>query len=148
MNRIRRAAAYFDLKKWSWEILPPEKIASARGKYVLRADAGLRVPIKEADLLIAAIDSGCDVAAGSRRMSDPRCDVQRSLGGRLAGFFLHFLDRGSVKGMQDARCPFQCFRLEAAQAVFQGSFLSEVQALSLAQKKGLRVREIAVMWKD
>ena len=126
-------------------------VLSASGRYVLVTDADLSAPIKESDKLLAALDEGHDVAIGSRGIRKAGCDVRQSFKRRLSGrVFNAFVRVLILDGFRDTQCGFKCFRREAAQALFKeqkvDGFAFDVETLYLAVRKGLRVKEVPVMW--
>ncbi|MBI4352506.1 MAG: glycosyltransferase family 2 protein [Candidatus Omnitrophica bacterium] len=128
-------------------------VLEARGQIVLVTDVGLSAPIKEADKLIAALESGCDIAIGSLALRKEGCDVQQGWKRRLAGRVFNFLVRLFVlRDFRDTQCGFKCFKREAAQELFRlqklDGFAFDVEVLYLAKKKGFKVKEVPVMWRE
>ena len=127
-------------------------VLAARGQCILVTDADLAAPIKESDKLLAALDEGYDVAIGSRAVRAPGCDVQqspkRALMGRIFNFLVTIL---VVRGFKDTQCGFKCLTASAAQVIFSeqklDGFSFDVEVLYLAKKKGMKVKETAVMWR-
>ena len=123
----------------------------ARGRCVLLTDADLSAPIKESDLLVAALQKGTDVAIGSRAVRDKDCDVRQSfkrhVSGRIFNFFVQLL---VLPGIRDSQCGFKCFTREAAQKLFSAQkldgFSFDVEVLYLARKFGYKIAEVPVMW--
>jgi dolichyl-phosphate beta-glucosyltransferase len=134
LEAIRRVEAFMSLKGWDWELVKdafiPRGVLAAQGKYVLVMNPDLCIPIKEVDKLIAVLEQGHDVAIGSR----------------AGGIKLFFL-----KGFQDTKCNFRCFKKEVAHELFalqearNNSFGSEL--LRLAVKRGYKIKEVPVMWR-
>lgn len=128
-------------------------VLAAKGAYILMTDADLSAPVKEVDRLLAAFEDGFDIALGSRAVRDPACDVQQSFKRRLAGRVFNFLVKAIVlKGIGDTQCGFKCFKGAIAHDLFArqkiDGFSFDVEILCLAQKKGFRIKEVAVMWKE
>ncbi|HTL70263.1 MAG TPA: dolichyl-phosphate beta-glucosyltransferase [Candidatus Eisenbacteria bacterium] len=126
-------------------------VLEARGRYVLVTDADLSAPIKESDKLIDALEEGFDVAIGSRGIRKPGCDVRQSLKRRVSGRVFNWFVRALLlPDFRDTQCGFKAFRLEAARALFEPIRLEgygfDVEVLYLALRKGLRVKEVPVMW--
>lgn len=128
-------------------------VLEAGGKFILVTDVDLSAPIKEMDKLVTALENGCDIAIGSRAIREPGCDVQQSfkrwLAGRIFNFFVQVL---VIKGFKDTQCGFKCFNQAAARDIFSvqklNGFAFDVEVLLLARKKNLKVKEVAVMWKE
>ena len=126
---------------------------AATGRYILITDADLSAPIKEVDKLTKALNEGYDIAIGSRALRSPDGDVQQSFRRWLAGRVFNLMVRLLVlKGISDTQCGFKCFRKEAACELFGAQkldgFSFDVEVLYLAQKRGLRIKEVPVMWRE
>ncbi|HEV2987953.1 MAG TPA: dolichyl-phosphate beta-glucosyltransferase [Candidatus Angelobacter sp.] len=124
---------------------------NARGKYLLFTDADLSSPIVEAHKLFAALESGADVAIGSRWMDRSlqfqRQPLMRRIYSRAFNLFLKI-----VMGLNfyDTQCGFKAFTREAAQAIFPlqcvHRWAFDVELIFLARKMGLKVTEVPVRW--
>jgi len=127
-------------------------VLPAEGDYVLYMDADMAMPPEEAARLIAALDAGADVAAGSRvqpggfdmRASQP---AYRRIGGRL---FALVRRRLLLSDIQDTQCGFKGFRRHVAQDIFPRSHLEgwsfDTELLYIAQRLGYRVQQVPVRW--
>jgi dolichyl-phosphate beta-glucosyltransferase len=125
---------------------------AAAGDYVLTCDADLASPPKEYGKLLAALDAGADVAAGSRVQpdgSDMRASqpLFRRMGGRL---FAAVRRRLLLSDVQDTQCGFKAFRRAAAQALFPRQRLDgwafDAELLFLASKLGFSVAQVPIEW--
>jgi glycosyltransferase involved in cell wall biosynthesis len=125
---------------------------AAAGDYVLTCDADLASPPKEFGKLLAALDAGADVAAGSRVQpdgSDMRASqpLFRRMGGRL---FAAVRRRLLLSDVQDTQCGFKAFRRTAAQALFPRQRLDgwafDAELLFLASKLGFAVVQVPIEW--
>ncbi len=128
-------------------------MAHARGQYLLLTDADLSSPIKEVDKLFRALENGADIAVGSRALRAPGCDVQQSKLRHTTGRIFSFLVRLLVlNGILDTQCGFKLFRAETTKDVFKAQtidrFSFDIELLYLAARKGLRIKEVPVMWKE
>ena len=123
----------------------------AGGEILLFSDADLSSPIEEASKLFAAIDSGADVAIGSRwlqpALQAKRQSRLRQFYGRLFNLALRILLGLKFK---DTQCGFKAFNRRAAKALFS---LQEIEGwgfdpelLYLARRLGLKVEEVPVVW--
>ena len=126
-------------------------ILQSRGRYVLLTDADLSSPIKESDHLIAELETGADVAIGSRALRKKDCDVRQSLKRRISGrIFNFFVQLLVLPGIHDSQCGFKCFTREAAQKLFSAQkldgFSFDVEVLYLARRFGYKIAEVPMMW--
>ena len=124
----------------------------AKGDLILFSDADLATPIEELEKLLAAIDSGSDIAIGSRDVKGSqlvrRESAVRELGGRTFNKLVQAL---TVPGIRDTQCGFKLFTSQAARAIFQrcrvDHFAFDVEVLYLARRMfGYKVAEVPVRW--
>ena len=126
---------------------------AAGGERRLMSDADLSTPIEELGRLAARMDEGYDVVIGSRALPGARIEVRqpfyRENMGRLFNLFVRAL---AVPGLKDTQCGFKLFTAAAAEAVFSAArldgFSFDVEALFLARKKGYRIAEVPVVWRN
>ena len=126
---------------------------AARGARRLMTDADLSTPIEELERLGARMDEGHDVVVGSRALPGSRIEVRqpwyRENSGRLFNVFVRAL---AVPGVMDTQCGFKLFSAAAARDVFSAArldgFSFDVEALFLARKKGYRIAEVPVVWRN
>jgi dolichyl-phosphate beta-glucosyltransferase len=125
---------------------------AASGRRRLLTDADLSTPIDELPRLGAALDAGADVAIGSRAVAGARIEIHqpraREASGRLFNALVQAL---LLPGLQDTQCGFKLFTAAAA-AVFSvcrlDGFSFDVEALYVARRRGLRIDEIPVVWRN
>lgn len=124
----------------------------ARGEIALFTDADLSAPIEEADKLLAALRDGAyDGAIGSRALDRRLIEVRQSRFRETAGIIFNLIVRRTV-GLPfvDTQCGFKAFRLEKSRTIFEQQrtegFGFDPEILFLAQKRGLRIVEIPVLW--
>ena len=123
----------------------------AAGDVLLFSDADLSAPIEEAPRLFAAIESGADIAIGSRwlqpELQTQRQSLLRQFYGRLFNLALRIVLGLNFK---DTQCGFKAFTSKAAQAVFPKQLIErwgfDPEILYLARKAGLKVKEVPVHW--
>jgi dolichyl-phosphate beta-glucosyltransferase len=125
---------------------------NARGRFVLFMDADGATPLDEIRKLMASLESGYDVAVGSRAMHRPddvevKTSIHRRIIGRTFAFFVRLL---AVEGIADTQCGFKMFRREAAWNIFSvqklTGFAFDVEILFIAKRLSLSVIEIPVNW--
>ena len=126
---------------------------AARGERRLMTDADLSTPIEELAPLEAALAQGFDVAIGSRAVAGARVEVHqpayREAMGRL---FNRLVQALLLPGLHDTQCGFKLFTAAAAAAAFSAcrldGFSFDVEALYVARRRGLRIAELPVVWRN
>lgn len=126
---------------------------NATGEVRLFTDADLSAPIEEADKLFAAIHEGADIAIGSRWLQPDtqaqRQSLLRQFYGRTFNLVLRLLLGLRFK---DTQCGFKAFSRSSTQELFSRQAIEgwgfDAELLFLAQRSGLRIKEVAVVWSD
>jgi len=123
----------------------------AQGEILLFSDADLSSPIAEADKLFLAIQSGADVAIGSRwlktELQIQRQPLHRQLFGRIFNLVLRLL-----LGLQfkDTQCGFKAFTQKAARCLFPLQRIErwgfDPELLYLAERFHFTIEEVPVQW--
>ena len=123
---------------------------AARGEFRFLCDADLSMPVEQVERFLPPQLVGVDVAVGSREMPDSRRigdPARRRYGGR---FYNRLVRALAVPGIADTQCGFKCFRGEVTPRIFQplriDGFAFDVEALFLALKAGLSVKEVGIDW--
>ncbi len=119
----------------------------------LMTDADLSTPIEELAKLEREIEQGFDVAIASRAVAGARIEVHqpayREAMGRLFNVLVQAL---LLPGLADTQCGFKLFTAEAAQTAFGAArldgFSFDVEALYVARRRGLRIAEVPVVWRN
>src|SRR5438477_7926876 len=118
----------------------------------LFSDADLSTPMDEAPKLIEPIAAGeLDVAFGSRALDRSliglRQPWRREQGGRVFNLIVRL---ATGLPFWDTQCGFKAFQLETFRPILRKAktdgFGFDVELLYLAQRAGLRLREIPVRW--
>lgn len=123
----------------------------AQGKIVLFTDADLSSPIEEAPKLFAALESGADIAIGSRWLRAETQTQRQPLHRQLFGRIFNLLLRLTL-GLHfaDTQCGFKAFRRPAVEAIFPLQKIErwgfDPEILFLARKLGFKVKEVPVAW--
>lgn len=123
----------------------------AAGEIVMFSDADLSAPIVEAELLVAAIQAGADVAIGSRWLDRKRQTVHQPLYRQFFGRCFNGITR-TVMGLpfKDTQCGFKAFRREAAQVIFRLQTIErwgfDPEILFIASKLAFNIEEVPVTW--
>ncbi len=123
----------------------------ARGDIVCYYDVDLATDISHLPELISAIREGYDIATGSRLLSGS--DISRSGGRELASRGYNFLVRTVLSSrVHDHQCGFKAFRrerlLQILPSVRDTHWFWDTEVLIRAQRKGLRIREFPVRWRE
>jgi len=126
-------------------------VLSSRGRFVLMSDADLSTPIEEMRKLFKELEEGYDIAIGSRSVSGSEILKRQAWYRQLMGKTFNKIVRAvAVPGFRDTQCGFKLFKGDAARMVFAGQkiegFAFDVEALYLANKMGLRIKEVPVVW--
>ena len=125
----------------------------ARGEYILFVDADLATPPEESGPLLAQLESGADLAIGSRIQPDGS-DMRASqpLQRRIAGKLFTFMRKAMrvLPEIDDTQCPLKGFRADAAQAIFSEQRLSgwifDAEVLHIARSMDFRIVSVPVRW--
>lgn len=126
-------------------------LLQAAGEIVMFTDADLSAPLEEAELLIAAINQGADVAIGSRWMDRTRQTIHQPLYRQFFGRCFNWITR-TVMGLpfKDTQCGFKAFRRPAAQIVFRLQRIErwgfDPEILFIARKLNYTIKEVPVTW--
>ena len=123
----------------------------ARGTVALFTDADLSAPIEESRKLLAAIESGNDVAIGSRAIDRSLIFVHQSRFREIAGIIFNALVKlFTGVPFHDTQCGFKAFARERSRIIFEQQriegFGFDPEILFLAQLHGLRSTEVPVRW--
>ena len=126
---------------------------SATGRRRLMTDADLSTPIEDLSSLTAALESGYEVAIGSRALPGAEIELHqpwyRENMGRLFNLFVRLF---ALPGLHDTQCGFKLFTQQAAETVFSAALLDgfcfDVEALFIARKRGYRIAEVPVTWRN
>src|SRR5213076_237389 len=127
-------------------------LLAAAANVALFSDADLSTPITETPKLIKPIRDGeCDLTFGSRALDRSLIGVHQPWRREQAGRVFNLLVRFAT-GLPfwDTQCGFKAFRIDVCRPIFEAAridgFAFDVELLYLAQRAGLRIREIPVRW--
>lgn len=127
-------------------------VLSSSGQYVLFSDADQSTPMREVRKLLRALES-CDIAIGSRAIRESRIAQYQPIYRVVMGkTFNKFVQLMTVPGVKDTQCGFKCFFGDEARELFSrcriDGFSFDVEVLYLARRKGLRIAEVGVYWRN
>lgn len=125
----------------------------AKGEYLLFTDADLSTPIEEVDRLVGCLKDGFDIAIGSRGLKDSRVEVHQNIIRETMGKTFNRIARlFTFRQIRDSQCGFKCFRKDVARDLFKSQVLKgfsfDAEIVYLAQKKGYRIAEVPVIWRN
>jgi len=126
-------------------------VLTTEGDVILFTDADLSTPIEEFGKLKKAIDSGYDIAIGSRGVQGAKVKIKQNLLRRLIGIAGSYLIRLILTDrFSDTQCGFKMFKSDCGKALFQeqkiSGFAFDIEILYKAIKKNYKVKEIPVEW--
>src|SRR6201982_2851781 len=127
-------------------------LLAARTPIGLFSDADLSTPLEETPKLIEPIaNNQVDIAFGSRTLDRRLIGIhqpwRREQGGRVFNLLVRV---ATGLPFWDTQCGFKAFRMKACRQIIEAAkiigFGFDVELLLLAQRAGLRLREIPVRW--
>lgn len=126
---------------------------AAKGRFVLFSDADLSTPLSEVLSFLPHLESGYDLVIGSRALSESHIELHQNLIREGMGKVFNLLARClAFQDIRDSQCGFKCFSRKAAQALFSiqklNGFAFDAEILYIAQKRGYRILEKPVRWRN
>lgn len=126
-------------------------VLNSHGRRILFADADGATPIEEFSRLNAAMNSGCDIAIGSRALASADTKVSTSVHRRFLGrIFNRCVNTVLLPSIADTQCGFKMFSRAVGLFLFRRQrsdrFSFDVEILYIARKAGLSVREVPINW--
>ncbi|MGH9339917.1 MAG: dolichyl-phosphate beta-glucosyltransferase [Acidobacteriota bacterium] len=123
------------------------------GRYALLTDADLSTPIQEFEKLENyVLHAVAQIAFGSRDVQGSQVEVHQSAFRERSGKFFNWLVR-HLTGLpyRDTQCGFKLFEMKQCKAIFARQriedFGFDVEVLYVAQKWGLSLKEVPVVWR-
>jgi dolichyl-phosphate beta-glucosyltransferase len=121
----------------------------AKGEYLLFCDADGSTLISDYDKLFQALNSGADIAIGSREAEGSVVDAYktRKYIGRIFAMLVNLITGLTIK---DTQCGFKLFKKEVAKTLISkqefNGFSFDVELLYLAKLNQFKISEIGVNW--
>jgi dolichyl-phosphate beta-glucosyltransferase len=124
---------------------------NTHGKTILFADADGATPVSEFSKLYEAIQSGAEIAIGSRALYSDETKVSTSFHRKILGrIFNTFVNSLLLPQLKDTQCGFKMFSRSAGLFLFKQQrsdrFSFDVELLYIARKAQIGIREISVNW--
>lgn len=124
---------------------------AAAGDYRIFMDADGSTPISDIELFWPRFDDGADIVIGSRSLPQSQVIVRqhpfRENMGRMFNVLVKLL---LIPGFIDTQCGFKGFTARSAQVVLSrqrlDGFSFDTELLYIAQRHGLRIDEVPVLW--
>lgn len=126
-------------------------ILAAKGEYILFTDSDLSTPIEEFEKLFSYLQSGYDIAVGSRTVQGAQVRIHQPFYREFMGKCFNALVQFFVfKGVLDTQCGFKLFNAKTAKVIAPylkiDGFAFDVELLYLAKKHGYKMIEVPVVW--
>ena len=130
-------------------------IMEAKGKYRLFTDADNSTSIDQVEKMWPLFEKGVDIVIGSRDLKDSVLDPPQPFLRNFIlgeGFKLYRKLVLGLWGVEDTQCGFKCFSDRMVEKVFPkcviDRFAFDPEILIVADKKGYKIKEIPVYWKN
>ena len=126
---------------------------AATGQYILFTDADQSTPIEEVSRFLTLMQNDYDIVIGSRALPDSQVEIhQPPLREFMGRVFNRIAQLVSFHSIHDSQCGFKCFRQDIAKILFGlqklDGFSFDSEIIYLAQKKGCRILEAPVIWRN
>jgi dolichyl-phosphate beta-glucosyltransferase len=128
-------------------------VLASKGERVVFLDADLSTPVDEIPRALQGLREA-EIVIGSRGLPESNIRVRPPLYRRLASMIFDLAKHVLVGlwGLADTQCGFKAYRGHIARQLFALSrvdrFMFDVEILYLAERAGLRIKEIPVQWTD
>jgi dolichyl-phosphate beta-glucosyltransferase len=129
-------------------------VTESRGTLVLITDADLSTPLEEIRSLLPAVrEDGYGIAIGSRALDPSRVEVRQGWLRQALGKGFNLMVRGLTGlSIRDTQCGFKLIDRRLFLPIFRSArvdgFSYDVEILYLAHRRGIRIAEIPVTWRN
>ena len=128
-------------------------LQAATGEIVLFSDADFSTPIEDVHKLIDCVESGYDIAIGSRGVPGSRVEVHQSLVREATGKIGNAIVQTLLfLPFEDTQCGFKLYRSEVLPKILPkltvDGFAFDMEMLLAAVSMGCRIAEVPVTWRD
>jgi dolichyl-phosphate beta-glucosyltransferase len=125
-------------------------VLASRGGRVLLSDADFSTPIEEVEKLEARL-AGSPLVLGSRAVAGAKLEKRQPFYRELMGkTFNRIIRLLGVRGLRDTQCGFKLLQGDVARSLCAAmtidGFAYDVELVWLAQRQGLPVAEVGVVW--
>ncbi|HEX2381241.1 MAG TPA: phosphomannomutase/phosphoglucomutase [Acidimicrobiales bacterium] len=125
-------------------------VRGANGRTVAFTDADLSYAPSQLSALLGEVESGWDVAVGSRAHADTRTVVRPSIVRSVGGRVINWLTRPVLRSRhRDTQCGIKAFRSDVARFIFGRAridgFAFDVELFAIVERNGLALTEVPVI---
>jgi dolichyl-phosphate beta-glucosyltransferase len=130
-----------------------EGFRRSRGELVVFSDADLSTPIEELERMLPELDADADFVLASRALPGSNVEIHQAwYRERMGKTFNAFVRLATGIPIRDTQCGFKLLRGVDARALAEEmreeGFAFDVELVLLARRRGLRLREFPVTWRN
>ena len=123
-------------------------VLESRGQIIIFTDADLPYKLDAIDGFLQALQSGCELAIGSRVLPGSEVKGVPMLRYAAGQIFSWMVQAVLFQGLPDTQCGFKSFKAQAAKDIFRrltiGGFGFDVEMLFIARKRKYAIRPVPV----
>ena len=123
-------------------------VLESRGQIIIFTDADLPYKLDAIDGFLQALQSGCDLAIGSRVLPGSEVKGVPMLRYAAGQIFSWMVQAVLFQGLPDTQCGFKSFKAQAAKDIFRrltiGGFGFDVEMLFIARKRKYAIQPVPV----
>jgi glycosyltransferase involved in cell wall biosynthesis len=123
-------------------------VLESRGQLIIFTDADLPYKLDAIDGFLQALQSGCDLAIGSRVLPGSEVKGVPMLRYAAGQIFSWMVQAVLFQGLPDTQCGFKSFKAQAAKEIFRrltiGGFGFDVEMLFIARKRKYAIQPVPV----
>jgi glycosyltransferase involved in cell wall biosynthesis len=123
-------------------------VLESRGQLIIFTDADLPYKLDAIDGFLHALQSGCDLAIGSRVLPGSEVKGVPMLRYAAGQIFSWMVQAVLFQGLPDTQCGFKSFKAQAAKEIFRrltiGGFGFDVEMLFIARKRKYAIQPVPV----
>ena len=123
-------------------------VLESRGQLIIFTDADLPYKLDAIDGFLQALQSGCDLAIGSRVLPGSEVKGVPMLRYAAGQIFSWMVQAVLFQGLPDTQCGFKSFKAQAAKEIFRsltiGGFGFDVEMLFIARKRKYSIQPVPV----
>jgi len=126
---------------------------AARGEIILFSDADFSTPIEETETFIRILETGFDIAIGSRAVPGSNVEIHQSMFREFTGKMGNAVVRALLLlPFHDTQCGFKMFRAQSVRNILPfltiDGFAFDIEILVVAMAQQMRIKEVPVTWRN